>query len=55
MKRLLQSCMLLIMHMLVNQNYAQVRTVTGTVISNEDTTNTLLDFLDTDLNHAEEN
>ena len=37
MKRSLQSCILLIMlMMLVNQIYAQGRTVTGTVIANED-------------------
>ena len=36
MKRLLQSCMLLMMLMVVNENYAQIRTLTGTVISNED-------------------
>ena len=36
MKKLLQCCMLLLMLMLATQNYAQVRTITGTVISNDD-------------------
>ena len=36
MKRLLQGCMLLLMLLLATRNYAQVRTITGTVISNDD-------------------